>query len=188
MAQEPHLELSPGGPETGWQAAARPVAILADSSLGRAVQAGLPLRFHFELELWRDGLLTDALDGRASWSLVLYQEPLSGQYALTRSWDPGHEEWFDSLEEAAAALERWYQGPLRPPNPSEDRFYYEASLEVEILSLGDLAELEHWLKGEAEREGDIGGALGRGLKRLFIRLIGLSARRFRSRTETFQPG
>lgn len=184
--QEPRLELSPGSAENGWRATVRPIALLSDSSLVRALRAGLPLRFNFELELWRDRFLADALEGQATWSLILYQEPLSGQYNLSRSWDPDAAEWFDRVEDAAAALQRWYQGPLQPPNSSDDRFYYDARLEVEILSLGDLAELEHWLRGEAGREGDVGGALTRGIRRLFIRLIGLSARRFSARTALFQ--
>ncbi len=79
------------------------------------------------------------------------------------------------------------------PPTNSGRYYYEARLEVEVLSLGDLDELGHWLRGEVvEGAGsDVGStvtrAMGRGLKRLFIRLIGLSARSFQARTEIFRP-
>lgn len=179
--------MSPGGPPNGWRPAVRPVHLLSDSSLVRALRSGLPLRFHFELELWHDRWLSDALVDRTNWSLILYQEPLSGQFSLSRSWDPGAEEWFDTLDGAARALERWYQAPLRPPEPGSGTYYYEARLRVEILSLGDLAELEHWLKGEVHGDGDVGGAVARGLKRLFIRMIGLSARNYEARTQPFRP-
>ena len=124
---------------------------------------------------------------QAAWSLILYQEPLSGEYNLTRSWDPEADEWFATLEAAAQAVERWYRSPMPGPDPGTGTYYYEARLEVEILSLGDLTELEHWLRGEVSEEGDIGGAIGRGLKRLFIRMIGLSTRRYRAHTELFRP-
>ncbi len=88
-------------------------------------------------------------------------------------------------------LESWYQTQLPGPDPGSGTYYYDAKLEVEILSLGDLEELEHWLRGEVAGEGVTGtglfGALGRGFKRLFIRLIGLSARKYEARTETFRP-
>jgi hypothetical protein len=61
-------------------------------------------------------------------------------------------------------------------------------LEIEILSLGDLDELERWLRGDVgDDAANVGNVLGRGLKRLFIRLIGLSARRYKARTELFRP-
>ena len=186
-AQESHLSLSAGSPENDWRPAVRPVRLLADSSLVRALRSGLPLRFHFELELWHDRWLSDALVDRTNWFLILYQEPLSGQFSLSRSWDPGVQEWFDSLGEAARALDRWYQASLERPEPGDGTYYYEARLRVEILSLGDLAELEHWLKGEVRGDGDLGGAVTRGLKRLFIRMIGLSARKYEARTAPFRP-
>ncbi len=186
--QAPQLLLSPGTSENGWRAALRPVALLSDSALIRPLVSGLPLRFHFQLELWHDRFLFDGLVDRASWTLFLYQEPLSGDYSLTRSWEPERDEWFPTLGAAARALERWYLAPIPGPEPSSGRYYYEARLEVEILSLGDLDELEHWLRGEVgEDEGDVGGAVARGFKRLFIRLIGLSARKYEARTELFQP-
>ena len=164
----------------------RPVAILSDSALIRPLLSGLPLRFHFQVELWQDRFPFDDLADRASWSLILLHEPLSGEYNLTRSWDPEHSEWFGTLEAATRALERWYVVPIDAPR-TDARYYYDARLEVEILSLGDLAELEHWLRGEVVDDDDVGTAVGRGLKRLFIRLIGLSARKYSARTELFRP-
>ncbi|HSG80654.1 MAG TPA: hypothetical protein VLC48_00270 [Gemmatimonadota bacterium] len=190
-AQGPHLSVSPGNSDNGWRAAVRPVGLLSDSALIRPLLSGLPLRFHFQLELWNDRFLADGLVNRTTWSLILYQEPLSAEYRLTYSWVPDAEDWFISLEAVTAALERWYQTALPGPEPGSGTYYYEAKLEVEILSLGDLDELEDWLRGEVTTGevsgGGLFGALGRGAKRLFIRLIGLSARKFESRTDTFRP-
>lgn len=179
-------------PENGWRAAVQPVALLSDSALIRPLLSGLPLRFHFVVELWHDKFFADARVDRATWSLILFQEPLSGEYRMTYSWDPDAEDWFISLDAAAIALERWYRTPLQAPGPGSGNYYYEATLEVEILSLGDLDELEHWLRGEVESSDEPGGtgvfgALGRGFKRLFIRLIGLSARKYEARSATFRP-
>ncbi|KPK57842.1 MAG: hypothetical protein AMS21_11080 [Gemmatimonas sp. SG8_38_2] len=183
--------MSPGNAENGWRAAVQPVELLADSGLIRPLLSGLPLRFHFQIELWHDKFVADALQQRATWSLILYQEPLSGDFSLTRSWDPDRPEWFATLAAAAQALERVYLSPLAGPQPNSGRYYYDARLEVEALSLGDLDELEHWLRGEvldenASSGGGLAQALGRGVKRLFIRLIGLSARKYEARTELFR--
>jgi len=166
----------------------RPVDIFADSALVRPLLSGLPLRFHFQLELWHDKFLADALVQQASWSLILYQEPLSGEFNLTRSWDIARDEWYSDLASVTQTLESWYRSPFAGPDPGSGSYYYEARLEIEILSLGDLDELEHWLRGDVvgERSG-VGSAFTRGLKRLFIRLIGLSARKLEARTEIFRP-
>lgn len=186
-AQRTHLSLSTNA-ENGWQALVRPVDIFADSVLVRPLLSGLPLRFHFQLELWHDRFLADALVERDSWSLILYQEPLSGEFNLTRSWDIARNEWYSDLAAVAHALESWYVSPFAGPAPGSGSYYYEARLEIEILSLGDLDELEHWLRGDVvgERSG-VGSAFTRGLKRLFIRLIGLSARKIGARTDVFRP-
>lgn len=191
-AQEPRLSLSPGNADNGWRAALQPQAILSDSALIRPLLSGLPLRFHFQVELWHDQFFADGLVERATWSLILFQEPLSGDFSLSRSWDPERNEWFATLAAAAQALERVYLAPIEGPPPRSGRYYYDARLDVEVLSLGDLDELEHWLRGEVtEEDSDVGSAVarafGRGLKRLFIRLIGLSARKYEARTELFQP-
>ncbi len=170
----------------------QPVALLSDSALIRPLLSGLPLRFYFQLELWHDRFLADGLVGQSTWSLILFQEPLSGEFNLTRSWDAEHDEWFATVAAAAQALERVYLSPLPGPEPNSGNYYYDARLEVEVLSLGDLDELQHWLRGEVgAQDSDVGdnvaGAVGRGLKRLFIRLIGLSARKYEARTELFQP-
>ena len=169
----------------------RSVGLLSDSALIRPLLSGLPLRFHFQLELWNDRFLADGLVDRTNWSLILYQEPLSAEYRLTRSWAPGDEDWFISLDDAAAVMESWFTTQLPGPEPGSGSYYYDAKLKVEILSLGDLDELEHWLRGEVIGEEVTGsglfGALGRGFKRLFIRLIGLSARKYEARTESFRP-
>jgi hypothetical protein len=166
----------------------RPVDIFADSALVRPLLSGLPLRFHFQLELWHDKFFADALVERTSWSLILYQEPLSGEFNLRRSWDIGRDEWYSDLESVTQVLESWYRSPFAGPAPGSGSYYYEARLEIEILSLGDLDELEDWLRGDVvgERSG-VGSAFTRGLKRLFIRLIGLSARKLGARTDVFRP-
>ena len=59
-----------------------------------------------------------------------------------------------------------------------------------MLSVGDIDEVERWLKGEAgpatQGKEDAGTALGRGAKTLFTRLLGGQVRRYSSRTTAFR--
>lgn len=144
------------------------------------------------MELWRDQFV-DALVDRSRWAVILSHEPLSGRYRLSRSWQPQRVEWYTSLDSAGAALEVWYLSPLVPPNPASGSYYYDARLEVEALTVSDLEELERWLRGElapairGDRGGGLPGAIARGARQFFIRLVGLSARRYEARSATFRP-
>ena len=180
--------VSEGSAENGWRAAVRPVGVLADSALVRAVHAGFPLRYRFTLELWRDRFV-DALAGRTTWSVVLAHEPLSGRYRLHRSWEEGRAHWFAELDSARAAIEVWYLTPLPPPEPGSGAYYYDARLEIEAITVSDLEELERWLRGEIgpTASGGVPGAVARGVRSLFIRLAGLGTRRYEARTRTFRP-
>ena len=54
----------------------------------------------------------------------------------------------------------------------------------------DLAELERWLQGDvdpsAPDEGEVGTAIGRGVRRIFVTMLRLPSRRFRVDTDSFQ--
>ncbi|MEJ2678411.1 MAG: DUF4390 domain-containing protein [Gemmatimonadota bacterium] len=159
---------------------------LDDPALREAVRSGLPLRLRFTIELWRDQLFDDLVD-RSRWTLVLQYEPLSGVYRLL---DPRTDSvtTFATYQEASAALSSPTAPPIAPRSPG--RYYYLAALEIGTLSLSDLDELEDWLKGELQPAvsggGSVSGAIGRGLKRLFIRVLDLPVRRFLARSHKFQ--
>ncbi len=73
---------------------------------------------------------------------------------------------------------------LRPEQPGT--YYYLGRIEIEILSLSGLEELRRWLQGEltpvAGGEEPVGGALRRGIQRLFLRVHGLPAILLQTRT------
>jgi hypothetical protein len=96
----------------------------------------------------------------------------------------------DSLADVRDALERSFELPLRPRE--EGRYYYEGEVLVETLSLTDLEELQRWLRGDLAPavKGDqtVETAVGRGVRRVIVRMLGLPARRFKVRTESFEVG
>ena len=93
----------------------------------------------------------------------------------------------NTLEEAQAALQQTLDVPLRPNEPG--RYYYLAEVEMETLSLTDLEELQRWLRGDlapaVSGDEEMDDALGRGIRRLLVRMLGLPARRFQVRSPSF---
>lgn len=160
--------------------------VLDDEVLEEALRSGLPLRMRFRTELWRDRFFDSLIDD-VTWSVVIAFEPLEGVF-LVGPPDGEAARSYTSFARARAAVERAYRPRLRPHGPG--RYYYLASLEIETLSLSDLEELGHWLRGELApavgARGSVAGAVGTGLRRLLIRVLDLPARRFDARSERFQ--
>lgn len=181
-----HLSIAVGPPAAGWRAFVRVNGVLDDPALREALGSGLPVRFRFRLELWEKAVL-DRLVGVEEALLTLLQDPLERTYTLVHA-DANHS--FASLVDAERGITRELPANPRPPPRRAGRYYYLATLEVETLSLSDLEELQRWLRGEArpavQGRGSLRRALGRGVQRAFVRMIGLPTRRYEARSPTFE--
>ena len=163
-------------------------SILEDGGLQRALRSGLPLRIRVQVELWRDRFF-DSQKGRADWRATVVYDPLARNYRVETSADR-RVRAVSSLSEVGRILSLSFGVPLRPTE--EGSYYYLGVLEVETLSLSDLEELQRWLGGDlapaVAGEQEVEGAVERGVRRLVVRVLGLPARRYRVRTETFEVG
>ncbi len=161
--------------------------LLADPQLLEAVHSGLPLRIRILTQLWRDGFFDDE-EGRHEWRASLVFDPMTRRYRVQAGGGSGREGEVNTLADAERILQESLFVPLRPLRPG--RYYYIAQVELETLSLSDLEELQRWLRGElgpvVSGEKDVGGALGRGLRRLLVRMLNLPARRFQARSPAFE--
>jgi hypothetical protein len=177
------LTLGVGGPQAQWRPVVRLEGVLRDEALGEALGSGLPLRFHLRVELWRKDVVDELVEAREASRAVL-KSPLEEAYQLE---DGRTERTLPGLAEVEDALEASFQPAMRPSGGG--RYYYLARLDVETLSLSDLEELRRWLRGEARPavtgEKPVGRAVERGLKRFFVRLLGLPTRRYEARTRSF---
>jgi len=144
---------------------------LQSAGLEDALQSGLPLRVQVAVELWRDRFF-DSQQGRSEWRASVLYEPLGRRYEVraatsTRGTTPEVRS-VSSLTAARLELQRSLSIPLRPE--SGGTYYYTAVLEVETLSLTDLEELQRWLQGDlapaVSGDGDVGSAMGRGVRRM----------------------
>lgn len=163
--------------------------LLEDPGILDALQSGLPLRISILTQLWRDDFFDD-VRGRHEWRATVLFDPLTRRYRVQTGEEGGLIHEVNTLEEARQALQLTLDIPIRPRESG--RYYYEADVEMETLSLSDFQELQRWLKGElgpaVTGEDDVGGAMARGFNRVLVRMLGLPARRFQVRSPTFEVG
>ena len=158
--------------------------LMEDRSLADAIHQGLPLRINVEAELWHDRLF-DSEDARAEWKASVVYDPVTLLYDVeVFGQEPVS---FPALADVRAHLQASFVLDLRPRQPG--RYYYLAVVEMETLSLSDIEELRRWLRGDlagaSGADDNTDGAVARGVRRLFVRALGLPTRRVRLRTPAF---
>jgi hypothetical protein len=180
------LAVSVGGPSVRWRPEVRlRGVVMRDRALRDALQNGLPLRFHCRVELWLKAEPFDQLVGVQEMSRALLRAPLGEGYTL----DDGRvQRRYSTMLAAETAL----QGALAPTlfPRTGGRHYYLVRLNVETLSLDELDELRRWLRGESAsaEAGRAPRGVERGVRRIFVRLLGLPSRRYEARTAIFRVG
>jgi hypothetical protein len=166
--------------------------VIANGQIRDLLRSGFPARLRFHVELWRKGGLFDEIQGSADWQIVARYDPLTKRYRAARIMDNfvtvlGD---FDRPQQLDSAIARPYIVPL-PPKDRRSRYYYTGTLDVEMISLGDLDEVERWLRGElspaVRGQRNPGGVLGRGLRGAFLKLIGAEQRHYEATTKVFKP-
>jgi hypothetical protein len=184
---------TPGQPgaAAGTGPAVRALDVLSEGQTRDLMRNGFPARLHFRVELWHAGGIFNALDGTREWDVIARYDPLDKQYRAARLAGQtvtvlGEFPQFPAL---AAAIGAPYTVPL-VPGRGGGKYYYNAVVDVEMLSLNDLDEVERWLRGEltpaVRGQRNPGGVLGRGLRTLFVRLLGAERRHYEVRSKTFR--
>lgn len=180
------LTVSVGGPSVRWRPEVRLHGIVRnDRQLREALRNGLPLRFHSRVELWLKAEPFDQLVGVQEMSRALLRTPLGEGYSLE---DGRVQRRYSTLQQAEAGLQAALAPTLHPRTGG--RHYYLVRLHVETLSLDELDDLRRWLRGErpAQPARDQPGGVERGVRRIFVRLLGLPSRRYEARTVIFRVG
>jgi hypothetical protein len=165
--------------------------LMNDAQLRDLVRNGFPARFSYRVELWSSGGFFNSLAASTAWDVIVRYDPLEKVYEVVRI--AGNQAVslgkFPDVEDAGSAVGRPVRAPLNAP--SRSRYYYAATLDVEVLSLSDLDELERWLRGELKPavsgRRNPGTALTRGVRTLVVRLLGGTKRHLEAKTPTFRP-
>ncbi len=187
--------LSITAPSTDQLTRTGPVVIASRMLSGRKLQellaSGFPARLHFTVELWSVGTWSSDLERIVEWDVVVRWLAVERAYDVTQmvSDRPFSLGRFTQLSDAEAAVAR----PVRAQIvafASRRRFFYQATLSVEALSVTDLDEVERWLRGElrpaVRGERNPGTVIGRGIRTLASRLLGGERREYEERTGVFE--
>lgn len=167
-----------------------PRAMLATRELRDLLRGGFPARLHFRCELWRNERLNNTLDAAVEWDMLVRFDQLSKKYEVFRVVGEQAQRLgrLDTMEEAEALLEKPFR-IMAPPMRKGRSYYYDSSVDVEVLSLSDLDEVERWLRGEVRPalRGDRnpGTAVTRTVRTFFVRLLGGERRHYQTQTRSF---
>jgi hypothetical protein len=167
-----------------------PRGVLATRELRDLLRGGFPARLHFVCELWRDDRLNNRRDNAVEWDMLVRFDQLARKFEVYRiiGEQASRLGQFDTAEEAEAMVEKPFR-ILNPPLQRGRRYYYDSSLDIEVLSLTDLNEVERWLRGEVRPalrgERNAGTALTRTVRGFLVKLLGGERRHYQTRTATF---
>jgi hypothetical protein len=173
--------------------AIRAIDVLNDGQTRDLLRNGFPARLHFRMEIWHNGFPFSTLEGSEEWNVIVRFDPLQKRYRAARLREDtvtviGD---FDQYPALAAALAAPYSVPLIPKRRGNE-YFYNAGLDVEMLSLSDLDEVERWLNGElgpaVQGKRDAGGVIGRGIRLFFVRLLGAERVHYQARSRSFKAG
>jgi hypothetical protein len=192
--QQPRLEITLPAPAALTQEgpSVRALAVVSDAETQGLLASGFPARLHFRIELWSAGGVFDALTSRAEWDVFVYYDGLGNKYRVVRVERDGEvitsAGQFATFAEMVQEVERPMRAPVRAVK-QKSRQYYIGVVDVSSLELSDLDEVQRWLRGEMQPavrgDGNPGTALGRGIKKVFVRLLGAERRNLQARSRTF---
>lgn len=190
-SDRPTVSISLGAPDprTG---ARKPIIYLrhltADPRWGQALDNSLPIVLHHRLEVWRsrEGWIDELLFG-TEWEVYVTKEPLADEYDVTvvTANRPQRPVRFVQRDSAIAYLERPNLVLVEPNRPG--RFYYVLTTRITALTDADMDQLERFLAGDPDLDvsGRSGTILGRGIRRLLLRIAGLPSEVLTARSEQF---
>lgn len=193
-AQKPQLQIVlPDRTELATEPpSVRSLSLLSDGAMRNLLVNGFPARLHYRLERWTTGGWFDDIKAAAEWDVVVKYDALGKQYHVFRAVSNRAVELgkYPTIADAEEMVNTAFRAPISPAKRGQ-RTYYNLVLDIETLSLTELDEVEQWLRGEVKPavrgKKNPGTAVSRGVRTLFVRLLGGEKRRYEARSGTFRP-
>ncbi len=184
----PGIELRPPTATSALSVAVRDVMI--DKTFDELLQHGFPAKIHFRVEVWTEGRWVDDVVDRAAWDVIIQYDVIDHSYDVLRRTREGVSSLgsYTRYADARAASELAYSPTMALPIGK--RGYVTVRVDVVTLDNTDLAEMQRWLRGEAQPavrgKRNPGTALTNGLRTLTTRLLGGEARHYDARSKAQQ--
>ena len=184
------MTLPPAGSLSSDGPLVRGLNVLGSAQLRDLLRNGFPARFHFRVELWSASGWFNDLERSAEWDMIVRYDPLDRTYRVARivGDQVAPLGQFDQFADAETAVERPFRAPISARRGK--RGYYTVTLDVETLSLTELDEVERWLRGElrpaVRGQRNPVTPVTKGLRTVFVRLIGGERRHYELRSGTFR--
>jgi hypothetical protein len=165
--------------------------VITDRPVRELMDHGFPAQLRYRVELWSTAGLFDRRLRSVGWDVVVRYDPLRRTFEAVRVAGDVDTSLgvFKQFADAVAAIERPFQPSMRVPNVGGN-LYYNVTLDLEMLSVGDLDELERWVRGDlspaVRGQRNPGTALGRGARTLISRLLGGERRTLEARSRRFR--
>lgn len=172
--------------------AVRTFDVLAAGRTAELIRNGFPARLHYKLERWAAGTFVNDVKATAEWEMIVQYDPLAKTYKLIRatSRNAAVVGEYTDLNDADAKLAEPFPAPISLPKPGE-KSYYALTLNVEAMSLGDLDEVQRWLRGElrpaVRGHRNPGTAVSSGVRTLVVRILGGERVVYQASTGVFKP-
>jgi hypothetical protein len=152
VAQRAEVKLDVAVPQNGGTLEGPSVTVgnvLANSKTRELLRNGFTTGIHFRLEAWREGPVTNDLNGRVDWDVLVGYDPTSKLYNVVRRMGNFTENFggFESVTSAEAQFDGPFHVPLRPTRAG--RYYYYLVVEIQSLSESDLDASLQWLRGSS---------------------------------------
>lgn len=194
VAQSPHIDLVlPAAAELSTQPpTVRTIDVLSAGRTSELVRNGFPARLHYKLERWAAGTFVNDVKASSEWEFIVQYDPLAKTYKLIRATPQNAVVIgvYSDLGDADAKLAEPFPAPISVPRRGE-KSYYVLSLNVEAMSLGDLDEVQRWLRGElrpaVRGRRNPGVAVSSGLRTLVVRILGGERIVYQASTGVFRP-
>lgn len=170
----------------------RTIGVLSAGRTSELIRNGFPARLHYKLERWSAGTFVNDVKATAEWEFIVQYDPLAKIYKLIRATNQSAVAMgqYDSLADVDAKLAEPYSPRISTPKRGE-KSYYVLYLNVEAMSLGDLDEVQRWLRGElrpaVRGRRSPGAAVSSGLRTLVVRILGGERIVYQASTGVFRP-
>lgn len=152
------------GPNPEWRVA----SLFEDGRWKDALESAYSIRLEWQVRAWRKRTIADARGPSLQYSVIIRKQPLLEEYQLILQ-SPGRrpdEKRFSTLDSLKVAVTTYVTVPFQLREPG--RWYYSVRLDISTLNDEELAKLQRFMDDPSAGEPGSGGAVTRGVMRLFL--------------------